>query len=42
MSDPKDVEESVRAAKGKGRKAVHMLVRSGESQRFIALPLKKV
>lgn len=42
VSDPKDVEESVRAAKGKGRKAVHMLVRSGESQRFIALPLKKV
>lgn len=42
VNDPKDVENGVRSAKDKGRTAVHMLVRSGDSQRFIALPLKKV
>lgn len=42
VSDPKDVEKGVRSAKDKGRTAVHMLVKSGENQRFIALPLKKV
>jgi serine protease Do len=42
VSNPDDVAESVRKAKDKGRTAVHMLVRSGDTQRFIALPLKKV
>lgn len=42
VSDPDDVAEGVRKAREKGRTAVHMLVRSGDSQRFIALPLKKV
>lgn len=42
VSNPDDVAKSVRKAKEKGRAAVHMLVRSGGSQRFIALPLKKV
>lgn len=42
VKDPKDVEKGVRSAKDKGRTAVHMLVRSGNNQRFIALPLKKV
>lgn len=42
VKDPSDVAEGVRKAKDKGRAAVHMLVRSGDSQRFIALPLKKV
>ncbi len=42
VSNPDDVAKGVRKAKDKGRAAVHMLVRSGDSQRFIALPLKKV
>ena len=42
VSNPDDVAEGVRKAKDKGRTAVHMLVRSGGSQRFIALPLKKI
>lgn len=42
VNDPDDVQHSIKAAKDRGRKAVHMLVRSGNSQRFIALPLKKV
>ncbi len=42
VSNPEDVAKSVRKAKDKGRTAVHMLVRSGGSQRFIALPLKKI
>ena len=42
VNDPDDVAKSVRKAKDKGRTAVHMLVRSGDSQRFIAIPLKKV
>lgn len=42
VKNPDDVEKGVRSAKDKGRTAVHMLVRSGESQRFIAIPLKKV
>ena len=42
MSKPEDVADSLREAKDKGRTAVNMLVRSGENQRFIAIPLKKV
>ncbi len=42
VSNPEDVAKGVRKAKDKGRTAVHMLVRSGGSQRFIALPLKKI
>lgn len=42
VSNPDDVAKGVRKAKDKGRSAVHMLVRSGDNQRFIALPLKKV
>jgi serine protease Do len=42
VSDPADVAKSIRKAKDKGRRSVHMLVRSGDRQRFIALPLKKV
>lgn len=42
VNDPGDVQNSVKAAKDRGRTAVHMLVRSGNNQRFIALPLKKV
>ncbi len=42
VSQPDDVTKSVRKAKDKGRAAVNMLVRSGDNQRFIALPLKKV
>lgn len=40
VSEPKDVAEGVRKAKQRGRGAVHMLVRSGERQRFVAIPLK--
>lgn len=42
VNDPGDVAEGVRKARKKQRKAVDMLVRSGERQRFIALPLKKI
>jgi serine protease Do len=42
VSDPADVAKSVRKARDKGRRSVHMLVRSGDRQRFIALPLKKI
>ncbi len=42
VSNPEDVADSVKKAKDKGRTAVNMLVRSGENQRFIAIPLKKV
>ncbi len=41
VSDPKDVVEGVAKAKKRGRGAVHMLVRSGDRQRFVAIPLKK-
>ncbi|MDH3581226.1 MAG: trypsin-like peptidase domain-containing protein, partial [Hyphomicrobiales bacterium] len=41
VSEPKDVAEGVRKAKQRGRGAVDMLVRSGERQRFIAIPFKK-
>ena len=42
VSEPVDVANSIRKARDKGRKTVHMLVRSGDSQRFIALQLKKI
>ena len=42
VNNPDDVAKGVRKAKDKGRTAVYMLVRSGDNQRFIALPLKKV
>ena len=42
VSDPADVAKGVRKARKKGRRSVHMLVRSGDRQRFIALPLKKI
>jgi serine protease Do len=40
VSKPDDVEQGVKSAKDKGRKAVLLRIRSGEEQRFIALPLK--
>ena len=42
VNAPEDVEKNVRKAKDKGRTAINMLVRSGDNQRFIAIPLKKV
>ena len=42
VSDPADVAQGIQKAKDKGRRSVHMLVRSGDRQHFIALPLKKV
>ncbi len=41
VSSPEDVARGVRKARERGRKAVLMRVKSGEQQRFIALPLKK-
>lgn len=41
VSEPKDVAEGVKKAKKRGRGAVDMLVRSGERQRFVAIPFKK-
>ena len=41
VAAPSDVAEGVRQAKKRGRGAVHLLVRSGGRQRFIAIPLKK-
>lgn len=41
VSSPNEVADNIRKAKDRGRKAVHMLVRSGDQQRFVALPLKK-
>jgi len=42
VSQPQDVVTNVRKAKDKGRKAVLLRVRSGDQDRFIAIPLKKV
>jgi len=42
VNRPKDVAANVRKAKDKGRKAVLLRVRSGDQDRFIAIPLKKV
>ncbi len=41
VSKPQDVITSVRKAKDKGRKAVLLQVRSGEQNRFVAIPLNK-
>ncbi|MGI9482368.1 MAG: Do family serine endopeptidase [Hyphomicrobiales bacterium] len=40
VNDPEDVRKALDAASEKGHKNVLMLIRSGDSQRFIALPLK--
>ncbi|RME94418.1 MAG: Do family serine endopeptidase [Alphaproteobacteria bacterium] len=41
VHNPRDVEKGLEKARKRGRGAVDMLVRSGERQRFIAIPLKK-
>lgn len=41
VEKPNDVVQGVRSAKDRGRKAVLFRIKSGEQQRFIALPLKK-
>ncbi len=41
VSRPDDVVEGVKAAKRKGRKAILLRIKSGDQQRFIALPLRK-
>lgn len=41
VSRPDDVVEGVKAAKRKGRKAILLRIKSGDEQRFIALPLRK-
>ena len=38
VDDPAAVEEAVKKAAGEGQKGVLMLVRSGERQRFVAMP----
>lgn len=38
VSEPKDVAANIESAQKSGRKAVHMLVRSGDRQRFVAIP----
>ncbi|MGD9868980.1 MAG: Do family serine endopeptidase, partial [Hyphomicrobiales bacterium] len=41
VSRPGDVSEGVKRAKDRGRGAVLMRVKSGDQQRFVAIPLKK-
>ena len=41
VADVGDVTKGLDAANGAGRKRVLMLVRSGERQRFVALPVAK-
>lgn len=41
VSQPKDVANNIEGAQKRGRKAVHMLVRSGDRQRFVAIPFAK-
>ena len=41
VTKPKDVADGVEKAKKRGRGAVNLLVRSGNRQRFVAIPLKK-
>lgn len=41
VSAPRDVTKGLDKAREKGRKAVLMRVKSGDQQRFVALPLKK-
>ncbi|MGI9373111.1 MAG: Do family serine endopeptidase [Hyphomicrobiales bacterium] len=42
VNDPKELRAAIETAGEKGRKSVLMLVRSGDNQRFVALPLKQV
>ncbi|NNF77395.1 MAG: PDZ domain-containing protein, partial [Rhizobiales bacterium] len=42
VEDPQSVASAIERADRKGRKSVLFLVRSGENQRFIAIPLKQV
>ena len=42
VEDPESVASAIERADRKGRKSVLLLVRSGENQRFIAIPLKQV
>jgi serine protease Do len=41
VNDPSEVREAISMASEKGRKKILMLIRSGDNQRFVALPLKK-
>lgn len=41
VSQPQDVATNIESAQKKGRKAVNMLVRSGDQQRFVAIPFAK-
>lgn len=41
VNKPSDVRQAITKASENGRKKVLMLIRSGDNQRFIALPLKK-
>ncbi len=41
VEEPRDVEAGIRKAEQLGRRAVLLRIQSGESQRFIALPIKK-
>ena len=42
VQDPESVASAIERADRKGRKTVLLLVRSGENQRFVAIPLKRV
>lgn len=42
VQDPESVASAIQRADRKGRKSVLLLVRSGENQRFVAIPLKQV
>ncbi len=42
VEEPDDVANAIDRADRKGRKSVLMLIRSGENQRFVAIPLKRV
>ena len=42
IAEPDDVANAIDRADRKGRKSVLLLVRSGENQRFVAIPLKRV
>lgn len=42
VEDPESVASAIERADRKGRKSVLLLVRSGENQRFVAIPLKQI
>ena len=42
VQDPESVASAIKRADRKGRKSVLLLVRSGENQRFVAIPLKRI